>query len=71
MGKSEVKRFKIARLTIPEVAVVVEFLSEQEFFRFINDVEEKVVFEGRDAFFYFVNGDAVFCCKKQGEARLG
>ena len=64
------KRFKISRLTVPEPAVLVEFSSEQEFLRFINDVEEKVAFESVDALFYFVNGDAVFCCKKRG-LRLG
>ena len=62
----DVKRFRINRLTIPELSVVVEFASEEEFLRFINLVEEKTIFESSNALFYFVSSDSVFCAKKRG-----
>jgi hypothetical protein len=65
---------KVFRIIIPEIACLIEFNDEGEFFGFVESVElegPKPVFETQDTFAFFINSDVLFTCRKRGEARLG
>jgi hypothetical protein len=58
------------KIFIPETSLVLE-LEPSSFWRLIQTVEEKLVFEAQDqTFYYFTNSDIIFYSKKlEGENR--
>jgi hypothetical protein len=59
---------KVFRIIIPEIACLIEFDNEDEFFKFVESVElegQKPVFETPGTLAFFINSDVLFTCRKR------